>query len=182
VGLPALNDKLLPLATTCALLSLVSIGGANATLPEIHRQVVSVLGWMDDQTFAHLFAISQIAPGPNILVVSLIGWHMAGFAGLVVATLAILVPSSILAFAAGRAVARWEDSAWVRVGKAALVPIAVGLIMASGIVTARSSNRDWVGWVITGVSAAGFVVTKRNPLWILAGGTLAALIVALANV
>lgn len=96
-----MSGSLRALATTFAALSLVSIGGPTATLPEIHRQVVSVLGWMDDQTFAHLFAISQIAPGPNILVVSLIGWQVAGFAGLMVATLASLAPSSLLAFGAG---------------------------------------------------------------------------------
>lgn len=172
-------SRLVPLATTFALLSLVSIGGANATLPEIHRQVVALRGWMDDETFARLFAISQIAPGPNILVVSLIGWHLAGLAGLAVATLAILVPSSALAFAAGRALRRWENAGVVRVVKAGLVPIAVGLIAASGLVTARSSDHTPLAWTLTGAAALGFALTRVNPLWILAGGALVGVVAAL---
>ncbi len=152
------------LAVTFAILSLVSIGGANATLPEIHRQVVSVLGWMDDATFVNLFAISQVAPGPNILVVSLIGWHMAGLAGLVVATVAILMPSSALAFGVGRALARWDERVAVTTLKAGLVPVAVGLIMASGLVTARSSDHGVLAWLTTAAAAVVFVATKRNPL------------------
>ena len=168
-----MTTTLRALATTFTTLSLVSIGGANATLPEIHRQVVAGLGWMDDRTFAHLFAISQIAPGPNILVVSLIGWHVAGLAGLAVATAAILLPSSILAFCAGRVVARWDESAWVRLVKAGLVPVAVGLILASGVVAASANDRTIVTYAITGGVAVAFYVSKRNPLWLLMAGALA---------
>ena len=72
------------------MLSLVSIGGINVLLPEIRRQVVDVHGWMTDAAFAHTFAIASAAPGPNVIVVSLIGWQVAGWAGLLVATLAIM--------------------------------------------------------------------------------------------
>ncbi len=78
------------LATTFGALSLLSIGGANATLPEVHRQVVDHLHWMNDETFAKLVAIGQTAPGPNVLVISMIGWHMAGVLGMAVATVAII--------------------------------------------------------------------------------------------
>ena len=69
---------LLRIAHVFGILSLVSIGGANAVLPEIRRQVVDVQGWMNDASFANLFAISHAAPGPNIIMVSLIGWQLAG--------------------------------------------------------------------------------------------------------
>ena len=160
------------IAVTFASLSLVSIGGANAVLPEIHRQVVDVLGWMDDATFANLFAISQAAPGPNVLLVSLIGWHMAGLSGLLVATLAILLPSSVLAFAAGRIVARWSEKSWVRLAKSGLVPIALGLILASGLVTARAANRNALAYAISGGTALFVLLSRRNPLWALGAGTL----------
>ncbi|HXM71201.1 MAG TPA: chromate transporter, partial [Thermoanaerobaculia bacterium] len=84
------------IAATFASLSLVAIGGANAIMPDIHHRIVDVLGWMNDTTFANLFAIAQTAPGPNVLIVSLIGWHVAGLAGLAVATLAMILPSSLL--------------------------------------------------------------------------------------
>ena len=99
---------ILQLLLTFGLLSLLSIGGANATLPEIHRQVVDQLHWMDDATFVNLVAIGQAAPGPNVLIVSLIGWQAAGLAGLFAATFAIILPSSTLAIAVSRFMARHE--------------------------------------------------------------------------
>jgi chromate transporter len=128
-----MNGKLLwQIAATFASLSLVSIGGANAVVPEIHHQIVERLGWMNDTAFTSFFAISQAAPGPNVLLVSLIGWHMAGFAGLAIATVAMILPSSLLAFIAGRFVSRWQSTRWIKIAKAGLEPIALGLILASG--------------------------------------------------
>ena len=70
---------------------MLAFGGANAVIPEIHRDVVAVSGWMTDQQFADLFAISQAAPGPNILIVSLVGYQVAGVAGALVTTAAIVL-------------------------------------------------------------------------------------------
>ena len=72
---------LIELAAQFLVLSLLSIGGANAVLPEIHLRVVETEGWMTDADFAQLFALSQAAPGPNVLIVSLIGWKVAGVVG-----------------------------------------------------------------------------------------------------
>jgi chromate transporter len=163
---------ILDIVTVFATLSLVSIGGANAVLPDIRRQVVEVNGWMSDATFGDLFAISHAAPGPNIIMVSLIGWHMAGFFGLVAATLAILVPSSLIAFSVGRVVNRWSDHTWVAVAKQGLVPIAVGLILASGISMMRAADHNAL-LVVISLATAGFMAfAGRNPLWALAAGTL----------
>jgi chromate transporter len=118
---------LVQLARVFSMLSLVSIGGANATLPEIRRQVVEVRGWMTNAAFADVFAISHAAPGPNIIMVSLIGWQLAGLAGLLVTTLAIMVPSCTLAFVISRGLTRWADHHWIALLKAALVPVALGL-------------------------------------------------------
>jgi hypothetical protein len=112
---------LIQIARVFTALSLVSIGGVNAVLPEIRRQVVDVQGWMNDAAFANLFAISHAAPGPNIIMVSLIGWQLAGLAGLLVATLAIMIPSCSLAFLAGRVVARWSDQRWISLLKEGLI-------------------------------------------------------------
>jgi chromate transporter len=172
------KSLLLQIALTFAALSLVSIGGANAVLPEIHRQVVDVLGWMDSATFANLFAIAQAAPGPNVLLVSLIGWRMAGLAGLLTATVAILLPSSLLALVAGRAVQRWAESPWIRLVKRALVPVAIGLILASGIVTARAADHTPLAYGITALAAGFVILSRRNPLWVLGAGTLASIAAA----
>lgn len=162
---------LLRIAGVFAVLSMVSIGGANAVLPEIRRQVVDVQGWMNDASFANLFAISHAAPGPNIIMVSLIGWQLAGLAGLLVATLAIMIPSCTLAFVVGRAVQRWSDRRWLTLGKEGIVPVALGLILASGVSMMRTTDGDLVTVAVSLSTAAFVVFSKRNPLWALAAGT-----------
>lgn len=162
---------LLPIARVFAILSLVSIGGVNAVLPEIRRQVVDVQGWMNDAAFANLFAISHVAPGPNIIMVSLIGFQLAGLAGLLVATLAIMLPSCSLAFLAGRVVTRWSDQRWIRLLKEGLVPVALGLILASGISMMRTADQDPPAIAISLATTAFVVFSRRNPLWAIAVGT-----------
>jgi chromate transporter len=165
------NRLLLHLAAIFAGLSFISIGGANVLLPEIHRRVVGTLHWMDDPTFAQLFAISQAAPGPNVMLASLIGWHMAGLAGLLVATAAILLPSSVLALMVGRGLRLYRESVAVRALERGLVPIALGLMVASGLVAARTSHGGLLGYAMTAGAAATVIFTKRNPLLPMAVGT-----------
>ena len=162
---------LIQIARVFSLLSLVSIGGANAVLPEIRRQAVDVQGWMNDAAFANLFAISHAAPGPNIILVSLIGWQLAGLAGLMVATLAIMIPSCSLAFVVSRAVTRWSDQRWVGLLKEGLVPVALGLILASGVAMIRTADHDRLTIIISVATAAFVVFSRRNPLWAIAAGT-----------
>ena len=166
---------LVHLALTFALLSLLSIGGANATVPEIHRQLVEVHHWMDDKTFADLIAIGQTAPGPNVLIVSMIGWHMAGVAGLLVATAAIVGPSAVLAIAVGRLMTRYEASETIALVRRALAPIAVGFMLASGVVMTKASFEGPLSVLIVACVAAAVYGTKVSPVWgILAGCALGA--------
>ena len=170
------NQVLWQIAMTFASLSLVAMGGANAVVPEIHRQIVGAHGWMNDATFAQLFAIAHAAPGPNILLVSLIGWRVAGMAGLAVATLAMIVPSSVLAFTVGRLVHRLADVPWINVIKAGLVPVAVGLIMAGGVVMGRAAVHSLFSLALTAGGAIFVLFSDRNPLWAIAGGTIISLL------
>ena len=79
-------------------MSLFAVGGANAAIPEMHRIAVEVNHWMTDRQFADIYAISQLSPGPNVLIVTLIGYAVAGFGGALVATLAMCVPTAALAY------------------------------------------------------------------------------------
>ena len=81
------NDDLLwAMALTFFTTAIFSFGGIATMIPEIHRQAVDIRGWLGNDDFATAFALSQIAPGPNILLMSMIGWRVAGWAGLAVAT------------------------------------------------------------------------------------------------
>lgn len=154
-------------------LSLISVGGANVLIPEIHRQVVENHAWLDDAGFARLFAISQAAPGPNVMLASIIGWHLAGFAGLLVATVAILTPPALIALAAGRGIRVWAESRTIGVVTAGLVPLALGLMLASGVVASRAAGGALAGYAVTGAVALAAFSSRRNPLLWLAIGMLA---------
>ena len=89
---------LLQILVTFGVLSLVAVGGANAVLPEMHRQLVELRGWLDDATFTQLYALAQAAPGPNILVASVMGWRIGGAGGMAMATVGMLLPAAALAW------------------------------------------------------------------------------------
>ena len=89
---------LISLAFVFGQLSLLAFGGANSILPDLQRQVVGDHGWMSGHEFASLFALAQAAPGPNMMIVSLIGWRVGGISGTLVATVAVAVPSSLLTY------------------------------------------------------------------------------------
>ena len=158
-------------------LSLVAVGGAIAVMPEVHRLTVETHGWLDDATFTQLFALAQAAPGPNVLAVSLIGWQVAGLPGLLVATVAMCGPTSLLAYAFSRLRNRLADSIWVKAVAQGLVPLAVGLMLATGIVLAEAAMVSWFSLVITAVSSIVVWRSRFSPLWVLAGGAVCGMLI-----
>ena len=133
------------LAWTFGLMSLFAVGGANSAIPEMHRVAVDVQHWLSDTQFADVFAISQLSPGPNVLIVTLIGYAVAGVAGALVATLSMCVPTAILAYGVSRMLTRSSHSRWPAIIQAALVPLSIGLMGASGLVLALTSDRTLDG-------------------------------------
>jgi chromate transporter len=158
---------------TFGLMSLFAVGGANAAIPEMHRIAVDVQHWLTDKQFTDVFAISQLSPGPNVLIVTLIGYSVAGIAGALVATLAMCVPTAVLAFCTSHLLTRSSHSRWPAIIQAALVPLSIGLMGASGLILALSSDRTWAAGLVTAAVAALAFATRLNPLWLLlAGGIL----------
>jgi chromate transporter len=125
---------------------------------------------MNDRQFADIFAISQLSPGPNVLIVTLIGYHVAGVAGALAATVAMCGPTAVLAYYVSRLLARSSHSRWPAIIQAALVPLSIGLMGASGLILAVASDRSWVAGLITASAAALAFATRLNPLWILLAG------------
>lgn len=151
-------------------LSLVAVGGANGVLPDIHRQVVVTHQWMSETEFASAFTLAQAIPGPNILVVSLIGWHVAGLAGAIVALVGICGPSSALALIMARALGNPRLTPWRRRVQLGLGPLTVGLMLASGLVLARSADHSLAAGAVTLISLLIFLRTKAHPLLLMAVG------------
>jgi chromate transporter len=163
-------DLLLQLLGVFGPLSLVAIGGGNSVLPDIHRQVVVLHGWMTDAEFAQAFTLAQTVPGPNILVVSLIGWHVAGLAGAVVAVIAICGPPSVVALVVSRTLANARAAFWRQRLQAGLAPLTIGLMLATGLVIARGADNDLVALGVTITSALVLLRTRIHPLLLIALG------------
>lgn len=164
---------LLELALYFGLLSVVAFGGMPAVMPEMQRIVVEVKEWTSPVEFLQLFAVAQAAPGPNVLIASLIGWKAAGLAGAVVALLAVCGPAAVIAWWVADLWDRFKDSPWRLAIQRAIAPIVVALILAGGYVIATPSGTpDWRLWLIAAVSAAVVLATRLNPLWMIGGGAL----------
>jgi chromate transporter len=153
-------------------ISLMAFGGANAVLPEMHRQAVELRGWVTEPQFADMFAISQVVPGPNVMIVTLIGFHLAGLIGALVATLAMCGPTAVLAYVLARAWDRLQGARWRAVVEAGLVPISVGLVAASAAVLTIATGTNLVAALIVLVTAGISYFTRWSPLWPLAAGAL----------
>jgi chromate transporter len=171
-----MSVSLVTLALIFAEVSLLAFGGAVAVLPEMHRQIVDVQGWMPASEFSALFALAQAAPGPNMMIVTLIGWRLAGFVGALVATLALIIPSAVVAGVTVTLWHRFRDKPWRRIVQAGLVPVTVGLIAAGAIIISSAADTNWRLAAITAAIAALHYATKLHPLWLLGIGAVCGLV------
>ena len=173
LGMNEGSNPVWSLVWTFGLMSLFAVGGANAAIPEMHRIAVDVQHWMTDRQFADIYAISQLSPGPNVLIVTLIGYAVAGFGGALAATLAMCVPTAALAYYVSRLLQRSTTSPWPSIIQTALVPLSIGLMAASALIVAQAADRTWAAVILTLAVAAAAYATRLNPLWLLlAGGIL----------
>jgi chromate transporter len=166
------SATLLSLLLHFGLLSIAAVGGGNSAIPEIHRQAVEVSGWLTEREFADIFAISVSAPGPNFLISTLIGYHVAGPLGALVATFAMCGPSSVLAYYVSGTWEKFRYARWRMAIQAGLIPVSVGLIGAAGLVVAQAADHTWVAYAVTAVTAVITFASRLNPVWLFAGAAV----------
>ncbi len=162
------GDALLGLFVQFTILSLLAFGGANAVVPEMHRQAVEVSHWMTDADFTALFAIAQAAPGPNVMISTLVGWRAAGIPGALVATAAMCGPSCLLTFWVAKLWDRYRAAPWRRAIAAGLAPVTVGLVAATAWLLVRGADLNVRLAAITLATGLAAAFTRLNPLWLLA--------------
>ena len=167
-----MRSTLLALAVLFAPLSLASVGGGQTLVAEIHRQVVGNHHWMTEQQFVDAFAISRMAPGPGTLLVTLIGWRVAGIAGAIVASIAIFTPTSLLVYGLARVWARYRGARWQLALEAGLRPVAAGMILASGLVLIEALEGGWLARGIAVACTGVLMATRVNPLLLMASGAV----------
>ena len=164
-------------------LSLLAVGGAITTLPEIHRYLVVQQHWLSEAQFTASVAIAQAAPGPNILFIALMGWNVGsnagGFAnaliGVLLAMSGILLPSTTLSYLFAHWSHRNRELRAVRAFKQGLGPIVIALLVATGWILASTPHdpaHDWPLWLVTAATALIIWRSKIHLLWLLAAGAL----------
>ena len=174
-----------------ASLSLLAVGGAITTAPDMHRYLVGQHGWLSDAQFTSSIALSQAAPGPNVLFVALLGWNVglnagggpAGGAmawsmallGVTVAMAGIMLPSSMLTYTATRWAHRNRELRAVRAFKTGMAPVVIALLIATGWLLTVAHNqpaRDWPLWLLTAVTTVVVWKTRLHMLWLIGAGAL----------
>lgn len=181
----------LDLFTHFASLSLLGVGGAITTAPDMHRYLVHSNGWLTDAQFTSSIALSQAAPGPNVLFVALLGWNVGlnagggpssgamawtlALLGVVVTLVAIMLPSSILTYTATRWAHRNRERRSVRAFKTGMAPIVIALLVATGWLLSSAHDQpahDWPLWLLTGAATLLVWQTKIHLLWLIGTGAL----------
>lgn len=174
-----------------ASLSLLAVGGAITTAPDMHRYLVDETHWLSDAQFTSSIALAQAAPGPNILFVALMGWNVglnagAGLGGsglsaalaamgVLVAMLGIMLPSSILTYTATRWAHQHRDNIGIRAFKAGMAPIVIALLLATAwLLTAAPHQpaRDWPLYALTTATMLLVWHTRIHMLWLIGAGAL----------
>lgn len=153
-------------------LSFLCVGGGQAILADVQRQVIDVHHWLTPTQFAQIFAVSRMAPGPNSLYVTLIGWHVAGLAGAVAATAAIFAPSSIAIYVIAGFWSRFKASPWLLAIEAGLKPLAAALV-AAGVYVLLTTITGGI-WA-QAIALAGTLLllgVRINPILLVALGSI----------
>jgi chromate transporter len=172
-------------------LSLLAVGGAIITAPDMHRFLVDENHWLSEQQFSSSIALAQSAPGPNVLFVGLMGWNVglnagAGLGGgwisvglsamgLVLSLLGIMLPSSILTYTTTRWAHRHRDNRAVKAFKLGMAPVVIALLVSTGWLLTASHNqvaRDWPLWLLTLASVVLVWRTRIHLLWLIGGGAV----------
>ena len=172
-----------------AVLSLLGIGGAITTAPDMHRFLVSEKNWLTDESFSSCIALAQSAPGPNVLFVALMGWQVGvnaggglsagahawwlGFLGMMLTMLGIMLPSSVLTYKATKWAHVNRDLISVQTFKSGMAPIVIGLLVSTGWLLSaahRDLAQDWKIWMVTAVATLVMLRTSIHLLWLIAAG------------
>jgi chromate transporter len=162
------------------LLSLLAIGGATATAPDMHRYLVDANGWLTDTQFTTSVALAQAAPGPNLLFVAVLGWNVAGPLGVIATMGGTLIPSSTLTLLASRWARTRRQTRGVRAFVAGMAPLTLGLVFATSWVLAEPFVRDdqhrWGALALIAVALFVMLRTRLGPLWPIALGAAAGML------
>lgn len=167
------GPELFSLFTHFLTLSLLSVGGAMTTTPDMHRYVVGEQRWLSTEQFTASIALGQAAPGPNLMFVAVLGYNVAGLPGAAATMLGILLPSTTLTLWVTRWGNKRRDTLGVRALTAGLVPVTLGLLLATGWILAEPAHANMGAMALVAITVLVTLATRLSPLWLVALGAVA---------
>lgn len=162
--------EIIAIVTVLTPLSLLSFGGGASILAPLHDAFVLHYNWLSSREYVDYFAISRSSPGPGAMLVTLIGWKLAGWTGAIVATVAIFLPSSLLCYRIAKVWNRHRGTPLHKALEQGLLPIGTALTIAGAIITQHTSQTGALGWTIALLATGLLVLRNLHPLLVLAAG------------
>ncbi|MFK8251505.1 chromate transporter [Ancylobacter terrae] len=160
-----------------SLLSILAVGGGAAVLPETKALVIDQHHWLTEDQFRDIYGLGQVVPGPNMLMVLVIGYHVTGYLGALLAYLGFFLPASAISLVASRVWEHFEGSPWRAAIQRGLAPLVVGLMAAGTISIARTAiDGSLTVLIAIAVFLGIYFVKKVNPALFVLGGGLVGLV------
>lgn len=164
------QDNLWEMALHYMLLAAIAVGGLGSVIPEIQRYVVEQNGWFTARQFGEIYALSQVIPGPNVMIVTMMGWLVSSWQGAIVFTIALFTPGSIIASLVIRAGASDPDSRGAQSVRKGLAPMVIGLSLSTAWIMFSTIAMDWHAVAVTAATVLCVLRSKLNPLWLIGAG------------
>lgn len=157
-----------------------TIGGGYAMLPLIQREVVENKSWIEERDMLDIVAIAESTPGPiAINTATFVGTKTAGFFGAFFSTLGVVLPSFIIITALSYVLDAVSNIEAVKFAFNGIRAGVLALIVKALWGMAKQCPKNVFSAVL---AVAAFVVVlflNVNVLWVIIGGALIGLAVAL---
>jgi len=158
---------------------MLGYGGGLSAIPLMHREVVQIYKWMDEDEFADVLALANTLPGPiNTKLSGYIGWRIGGIWGLLTSIVATVLPTAILMILLLTVLNTFKDNPLVQGMSKGVIPIAGVMIgvLAWDFIHKSKKNLGWISTVIyTGLSLIFMEVLGIHPAFIIVALILFAL-------
>jgi chromate transporter len=164
------QDNLWEMALHYLLLSALAVGGLGSVIPDIQRYVVEQNGWFTARQFGEIYALAQVIPGPNVLIVTMLGWLVSGWQGAAAVTVALFIPGSIISSLVIRAGAHNPEARVAVTVRRGLAPMVIGLSMSTAWIMFSTISGDWRAVIVTLLTVVLVLRTPLSPLWLIGIG------------
>jgi len=130
---------------------MLGYGGGLSAIPLMHREVVTIYKWMDEEEFSDILALANTLPGPiNTKLSGYIGYRVGGIGGLVISIIATVVPTALLMILLLTVLNAYKDKPWVQGMSKGVLPVAGVMIgvLAWDFIKLSKKTMGWIATIV----------------------------------